>query len=823
MSPTTCPEDPDLRLFVDGALDESAAEQLLSHVTTCAACGSAVQALENQQYAPLLNVSGTVTLPPVEDDEQLQFALWSFRESVETTLVQEADDARGLPQIEGFRWGGLVGRGGSSRVHRAWDRRLRRSVAIKLLQRQSEQDVARFEREMQTVAGLDHPHIVRAHGAGVADGVPYLVMELIEGVNLSELEQACRPVPAAAAAEAVRQAALAIAFAFQQRGLVHRDVKPANLMVGSDGVVKLLDLGLVTAPPDEGDEAEITRTGQVLGTLSYIAPEQLRGEDASHRADVYGLGATLYRLLTGRPPYGTSGSCWEREEAIRTRQLKPVAAFRDDVPAELDVLVLKALAADPRERLATARELATALEPFAAEADLPRLLATASFSDEDTRVPELTYGDADELPTPHAEKPGWPARGFGLLTVVVTPLVALVFWWLATGNIKRQAARQALTEARATVDRFLTRMSEEKLLDKPGLQPLRKELLEEARAWYQNVRDKYGNDPAMRTELFTIYYRLAQITSDLESPTAALPLFEQAHELARELARDQPDDPEHVRNRAKALMGMGVTLQAIGNTERSWQCAQQATQLQKRLVEAHPRNLFFVSDMAKSYLNLSAIQLTTGSVPKGIKLAQTGIETIEKQFRGTRDETLQMDLALLHLNAGLGLFDQGQRKAAFQSLGRAEQIQRRLAAQEPGMKYEGRLGELLLFKADLQYQAGDLNAAEKTFEAARDVEQKLYDGSPKVHAFQGGLAKALLGQARICSDRKQPERGVEPIRRAVVLFSEVVASAPKIDRFRNELIGALRLALQIYRAADRSQDAAAAIAQLKKLGAKIED
>lgn len=205
-----------------------------------------------------------------------------------------------------------LGSGGMGTVYRAVHRKLNRTVALKLLPQdrfQSRDAVARFEREMQAVGMLQHPNIVAAHDAGEVDSCHFLVMELVDGEDIGHLLSRTGPLPIAEACEIARQAALGLQHIFEN-GLVHRDIKPSNLMLASprqrnaQPTVKILDLGLALLDPNQlGAPRELTSTGQVMGTVDYMAPEQgLDTHSVDIRADLYSLGATLYKLLTGRAP-----------------------------------------------------------------------------------------------------------------------------------------------------------------------------------------------------------------------------------------------------------------------------------------------------------------------------------------------------------------------------------------------------------------------------------------------------------------------------------------------------------------------------------------
>jgi len=201
-----------------------------------------------------------------------------------------------------------LGVGGMGAVYKAWHPLLKRYVAIKLIRPDLTGNAAairRFLSEIEAVGRIDHPHIVRAHDAGVEGGQYHLVLELVDGRSVSQLLEMLGQWPVPEACEAVRQAALGLQ-KIHECGMVHRDVKPSNLMLTQDGVVKILDLGLSRLQPDWPGTRE-TRSGDALGTADYMAPEQAgEGHDADVRADVYGLGCTLYHLLAGRAPFGDS-------------------------------------------------------------------------------------------------------------------------------------------------------------------------------------------------------------------------------------------------------------------------------------------------------------------------------------------------------------------------------------------------------------------------------------------------------------------------------------------------------------------------------------
>ncbi len=275
-----------------------------------------------------------------------------------------------------------LGEGGMGVVYKALHTKLKRMVAVKILPKDrlwDEHAVVRFEREMVAVGALDHPNIVRAMDARELEGTRFLVMEYVDGMDLNALGRACDPLPIADASEIVRQAALGLEHA-HQHGLVHRDVKCSNLMVTREGVLKILDLGLARFQFDPTAGGEVTGTGQAMGTVDYMAPEQVSdSRSVDIRADIYSLGCTFYKLLTGRTPFGgpDQKSLMQRLTAHATQPVPPIRQFRADVPEKLAAVLGHMLAKHPSDRFATPAEVTKAVGPFAAASNLSVLVARA--------------------------------------------------------------------------------------------------------------------------------------------------------------------------------------------------------------------------------------------------------------------------------------------------------------------------------------------------------------------------------------------------------------------------------------------------------------
>jgi tetratricopeptide (TPR) repeat protein len=266
-----------------------------------------------------------------------------------------------LPQVTGYRVESILGRGGMGIVFRAWHYRLNRPVALKMMLAgayagPSERE--RFQREAEAAAGLRHPNIVQVHDVGEANGRPYFTMELVDGGSLAQTLTGA-PLPVDRAAELLQTLASAVQVA-HAAGIVHRDLKPSNTLLTSDDTLKVTDFGLARR---SSDDVKLTYTGVGLGTPSYMAPEQAKGESLGPAADVYSLGAILYELLTGRPPFRGETAA-ETLQQLLAHDPVPPSRLNPRVPRDLETICMKCLQKKPGLRYACAGDLADDIDRF---------------------------------------------------------------------------------------------------------------------------------------------------------------------------------------------------------------------------------------------------------------------------------------------------------------------------------------------------------------------------------------------------------------------------------------------------------------------------
>ena len=259
--------------------------------------------------------------------------------AVSDTLIHTLFDGR-------YRILRKLGSGGMANVYLAEDQELGRRVAIKILNDRHANDdqfVERFRREAKNAAGLSHPNIVSIYDRGEAEGTYYIAMEFLDGRSLKELIVSRGPAPVSVAIDYARQILGALRFA-HRNGIVHRDIKPHNVLVDSEGRLKVTDFGIARA-----GASQMTEAGSIIGTAQYLSPEQAKGSPVDQTSDLYSVGIVLYELLTGVVPF-TGDTPVEIAMKHLSSPPEPPSAKRADVPRDLDLVVLRALAKDPGER-----------------------------------------------------------------------------------------------------------------------------------------------------------------------------------------------------------------------------------------------------------------------------------------------------------------------------------------------------------------------------------------------------------------------------------------------------------------------------------------
>ncbi len=392
-----CPKDVELLAWLQDPFGSERCQPIAAHIDACSACQTTLAQLdaaleEDPGRAADDDLLADLRRPEPADELEREPECSVACTLAETAAISrsvpagvsrqpDASDVLAITQQGRYEILGVLGHGGMGVVYKARNLKMNRLVAIKVLPPLKPQDpgaAARFEREIQTLAQLKHPHIVTAYDADEADGKHFLVMEYIDGSDLKTVVQTQGPLPVLRAVQIILQAAQGLQYAHEQ-GIVHRDIKPANLMLEQNGSVKVLDLGLARIESNAANQADLTVTGMMMGTVDYLAPEQAASaRNIDGRADIYSLGCSLYYLLTGAPLYD-GDTVIQKVLAHREEPIPALGEARPDCPALLEQVFARMVAKRPDDRYPKMADVI---------ADLERILASPeSFTPQPSGVP----------------------------------------------------------------------------------------------------------------------------------------------------------------------------------------------------------------------------------------------------------------------------------------------------------------------------------------------------------------------------------------------------------------------------------------------------
>jgi eukaryotic-like serine/threonine-protein kinase len=363
---TFCPSDERLVQLLEEQLDRRELVDIELHLERCNQCQEALEELTRERFS-FVGWHPWSDLEPTNRRRASRIAPAQLQGLVHTPTQLSAFSAESLvdaiPEVEGYEIFERIGQGGMGVVYRARQHGLERLVALKMIRGGSHaapEHLARFRIEARALARLGHPNVVQIHDVGRSEGVPFVALELLEGGSL-EGRVAGTPQTEKASAELVVTLARAIAAA-HRAGVVHRDLKSANVLFAADDTPKIVDFGLAKRLDEEDGQ---TQTGQVMGSPSFMAPEQAQGREIGPLADVYSLGAILYEMLTGRPPF-KGASAMETLFQVVNEEPVPPTRLRPGLSRDLETIALKSLSKEPRRRYHSAEALADDLERYLA-------------------------------------------------------------------------------------------------------------------------------------------------------------------------------------------------------------------------------------------------------------------------------------------------------------------------------------------------------------------------------------------------------------------------------------------------------------------------
>jgi tetratricopeptide (TPR) repeat protein len=695
-----------------------------------------------------------------------------------------------------------LGRGGMGVIYKARQQGLARLVALKMVlggQLAGTAEVQRFRLEAEAVAHLDHPHIIPIYEVGVREGFHYFSMKFVEGGSLAQAIGSGQwavdsPDHGRRAAQFLATVAKAVHYA-HRHGILHRDLKPANILlsVRSDRLHAVepggpdesgpyepyvTDFGLAKRVERPGD---LTETGAVLGTPSYMAPEQAAGrKDVSTAADVYGLGAILYELLAGQPPF-RGETPLETLANVQEREPDRVRTLNPRVDADLETICLKCLEKDPKRRYGSAEALAQDLERWlAGEPIQARPVGRAERCWRWCRRHPATAGLAAAV----------------VLSLLAGTGVALYFAVQASAqaaealeakrqaevsaaNAKRQAQEARRQQQRAEASYRLARRGLRQVITKVGedprvrsgpLEDLRRTVLEAERGFFEEFVQLRGNEPDFQLERGRAYMRLAGVNRDVGRTQQAEAAGMKAADIFRQLAKAHKDEPRYPQQLASTLQDLGVLYMAIGRNPQAEQALNEAAAIQRQLAASYPREPAYPFALSEIYNNLAIVYHATK--------------------RPSRMEAVLM---------------------------KARGILQKLVNSHPKVpEYLSRLGGTQNHLGILYSHTGRRREAAAAYQDGLANCKRLAESHRQVARYQRDLAASYTNLAAFYHETGQPERAHRPFKKALAIRKRLADTHPVVIQYAVDLVAAYHNLGKAAYLARKPQEALAWYAKAQK-------
>jgi len=701
--------------------------------------------------------------------------------------------------IGDFRLLREIGRGGMGVVYEAEQLSLRRRVALKILPftaSHDEKQIGRFKNEAQAAAQIKHPHIVPVYGVGDENGVHFYAMQLIEGHSLSselpgdqtaaastasnrDLTAQSKP-PAAQATgsscattagatqrhvnEVARlgiQAAEAL-HAAHEYGIVHRDVKPSNLLVDGDGKLWVTDFGLARCRENDG----LTRTGDVLGTMRYMSPEQAlgRGGLVDHRSDIYSLGVTLYELATHHHP---AGDVTDAQLLLDRRRFasKPLQHWNCHIPNDFQTIILKSIAEFPGERYVTAQEMADDLNRF--REGKPILASPPSLASQ-------------------AAKWLWRHRSvaYAAAAVLLFVLVGQFVNTLVLALQKRETehalatAQENMRQALSVLEQFGTSYPEQ-LAAVPGAETIRARMLKDSLKYYELFEAQTADDPALAIDLALNYDRMGTLRETLGQDDVALEKHLAARRIWESRVADAPENADAARNLALCENNIALLESASGHAEEAIESLEHARRIQQDLLSADPASTTLATELATTCNNLGRVLQDADRPSEAMEQFRLAVARQEPLVtRRPHDEAALRVLAAAHTNLG-SLPDGADPTASAEHFHQAIELQRRLAKGDPiNRLYQGDLARSYNNLGYALVRTGDLRNAELSYVDAIRLQARLVEKSPQAGSYARDLAISYNNLGMLQSRDARLAEAEQSFQQAVGLQQRLLDAAP---------------------------------------------
>jgi serine/threonine protein kinase/Flp pilus assembly protein TadD len=719
---------------------------------------------------------------------------------------REQSGAAKSPRVIGdFRLVREIGRGGMGVVYEAWQMSLRRLVALKILPFAAAHDakqLSRFRNEAQAAAQVQHPNIVPVYAVGEEGGIPFYAMQLIPGQCLAKVLNELRssatgvaattvakggstvddarmetvgdfrplpiplrhaPINAADTADHIRavarlgvQAAEAL-HAAHEYGVVHRDVKPSNLLVDDQGQLWVTDFGLARCCENDG----LTQTGDVVGTMRYMSPEQALGRTTlvDHRTDIYSLGVTVYELATLVHPADCVSGLQPYFDRNRPN-IKPLRHWNSQIPLDFQTIVMKAMSEFPSERYRTARELANDLERFLAGKPILATPPNAA-----TRIRK------------------WARRHRRVLAAAVVAAFVGLFahtLLLTQERAEREAAlaraNQSLDHAHAVLDRFASQLVDQ-LAAIPGAEGVRSQLLQDSLDLYRQFERQARHDASRTDELAVAYGKMGSLAEKMADHHQARELLAKARGIWETQLTEDPDNARYARNLAWCEKSLATITAATGPTSDAIELLQQARRRLEHAAAIEPDK--YAIELAMTCSDLGQMLSRTGDTESAVQEFKDAIAVLERQARTSPENqrVLQgLSTSYDRLGAVLSASDPG---AAAEAYRKSIPIQQKLVTADPiNRLYQGNLARTYTDLGFVLCGREDWRHAEICYTNAAGIQENMVSASPFATAYRCDLAISYnnLGMAQSRDGRlRQAEAS---FRKAEQLQRRLLADQP---------------------------------------------
>lgn len=686
---------------------------------------------------------------------------------------------KGVPASIGrYQISRIVGEGGMGVVYEAIQDSPRRTVALKVIRSgyASPSLLRRFEHESQLLGRLQHPGIAQIFEAGTANAgrgpQPYFAMEFIRGRSLVRFAEGNR-LGTRARLELMGKICDAVHYA-HQRGVIHRDLKPGNILVDDLGQPKILDFGVARATDSDVAATMQTDVGQIIGTLPYMSPEQMAADptELDTRSDVYALGVVAYELLSGQLPLNLSNKTLvEAARVVREDDPRPLSTFNRVFRGDVETIVAKALEKEKGRRYASAAEFAADIRHYLQ--DEPIVARPAS------TVYQLKK---------------FAKRNKGLVGGAVAVFVVLVIGSIVSTTLaiqatraknaestQRQRAENNLHAAMDAVDKYLTNVSESAELKAHGLETLRRQLLSTAKDFYEGFVAQKADDPKFLKELESAYFRLGNVHRDLDENDGAEKAYLGAQGVLDRLGDSVRSDKSLLLDQLGICNNLALVYRDTGRKKDAEALFKKGLALESDMHSIDDEAGSMRAAIANLYDNASVMYLAMGRHKESDEFAQKG-RAIRKQIADKNPNELQQikDLAVSDVNVGTLYASTNRAKDAEPYFVEAVDIATRLVKAHPDIaEYQNMLAASYNNLGGAYTLLGELVKAEEAHQKSLAVCQKLAAEHPAMPEYALRLASAFTNLGELGVRNEKPEPALEWLEKSVQVLNGVLEKEPR--------------------------------------------